>query len=175
MMTRRTLIAFTPLACLAQETGPVDSPKFKIVDLKFRVEDMGGKVEDIRIKETAAEVRIEMSADVLFDFDKAIIKPQAEVTLNKAATLIRDRGKSAVRIEGHTDAKGSDSYNQKLSMQRAEAVQRWLVDKGGIDRARLTAEGMGAKKPVAPNTLPNGADDPAGRQRNRRVELIISK
>jgi outer membrane protein OmpA-like peptidoglycan-associated protein len=127
------------------------------------------------VKETATDVRVEVAADVLFDFDKAVIKPQAEATLHQAAALILGRGKGKVRIEGHTDAKGSDSYNQKLSLQRAEAVRTWLAQKGGIDSGRITAAGMGGKKPIAPNTRPDGADDPNGRQRNRRVELIVSK
>lgn len=171
----RILIAFVPLACLAQEAGKVSELAFKILDLKFKIQDMGGKVEDLKVKETATEVRVEMAADVLFDFDKAIIKPQAESTLQKVAALIAARGKGKVRIEGHTDGKGSDSYNLKLSVQRAESVRNWLAMKGAIDRARLSAEGMGAKKPVAPNTKPDGSDDPDGRQKNRRVELIISK
>lgn len=182
MIMRLTLLALVPLACLAQEAGPVSSPKLKVLDLKFKfldlkskVEDMGAKVEDLRVKETSTEVRVEMAADVLFDFDKAVIKPQAEAALQQVAALIVGRGKGKVRIEGHTDAKGSDSYNQKLSLQRAEAVRNWLAEKGAIDRARMSAEGMGAKKPIAPNTQPGGADDPNGRQRNRRVELIISK
>lgn len=172
---RITLLALIPLACLAQETGPVIAPRIKIVDLKFRVESMGGKVEDLRVKETATEVRVEMAADVLFDFDKAVIKPQAEGTLQQVAGMIVSRGKGSVRIEGHTDAKGSDSYNQKLSLARAESVRSWLAQKGSADRARMSVEGMGASRPVAPNNRPDGSDDPEGRQRNRRVEIIIAK
>lgn len=175
MIMRLTLLALIPLACLAQETGPVSAPKLKIVGLHFRVEDMGGKVEDLRVKETATEVRVEMAADILFDFDKAVIKPQAEAALQQVVTLILAHPKGNIRVEGHTDAKGSDSYNQRLSLQRAEAVRNWLAGKGAIDRARITAAGMGATKPVAPNQRPDGSDDPEGRQRNRRVEIIISK
>jgi outer membrane protein OmpA-like peptidoglycan-associated protein len=170
------------LECLAQESGSVASPKIRILDLKFKVEnmsfqveDMSGKVENLQVKETATEVRVKMAADVLFDFDKAIIKVQAEATLLQAAALIHARNKGNVRVEGHTDAKGSDSYNQRLSQHRAEAVRNWLAVKGAIDPTRLTSAGFGAKVQVAPNTRPDGSDDPEGRRRNRRVELIISK
>lgn len=176
MTIGRALLVLVPLSCsLAQDTGPIANPRIKIADLQFKVEDMGGKVQDLNVKETAAELRVEMNADVLFDFDKAVLKPQAEATLSQVAALIVSRGKGPVRIEGHTDSKGSEAYNQKLSLQRAQAVQDWLTGKRGIDRARLTTAGFGAQKPVAPNTQPNGADDPVGRQRNRRVEVIISK
>jgi len=168
---RHALLALVPLACLAQQAPN----NFKVLDLQFKVEDMGGKVEGLRVKETATEVRVEMAADILFDFDKAILKPQAEATLRQMASLILSRGSGKVLIEGHTDAKGSNAYNQTLSLQRANAVRTWLIDKGAVDRARLTAAGLGATRPVAPNTHPNGSDNPDGRQRNRRVELVIFK
>ncbi|HEY6050022.1 MAG TPA: OmpA family protein, partial [Thermoanaerobaculia bacterium] len=95
----------------AQEPGE----KFKVLDLVFRVEDLSGKVQDLKIKETKTEVRIDLAADVLFDFDKADIKPAASDALKKVADVIREKGRGTVRIEGHTDAKGSDAYNQKLS------------------------------------------------------------
>src|SRR5579872_4135752 len=98
MTMRRILLILLPLACIAQETGPVSSLKLKILDLQFRVEDMGGKVEDLHIKETATEVRVEMAADILFDFDKAVLKPQAESALRQVAALIAGRGKGPVRV-----------------------------------------------------------------------------
>jgi outer membrane protein OmpA-like peptidoglycan-associated protein len=149
--------------------------KSKILDLNFRVEDMGGKVQDLQVKETATEIHIELAADVLFDFDKANIKPQAAATLKQAADVIRDNAKGAVRIEGYTDAKGSDAYNQKLSEQRANAVKTWLISKEGLKKVTFNTSGFGAKKPVAPNTKPDGSDDPEGRQKNRRVEIILKK
>jgi outer membrane protein OmpA-like peptidoglycan-associated protein len=79
-----------------------------------------------------------------------------------------------VRIEGYTDGKGSDSYNQKLSLRRAESVKKWL-ETHGLAGIRFSAAGFGAKNPVAPNTKPDGSDDPEGRQKNRRVEIVIRK
>jgi outer membrane protein OmpA-like peptidoglycan-associated protein len=147
----------------------------KVLDLVFRIEDLGSKVQDLQVKETGQEVRIELAADVLFDFDKADILPKAQAALKQAAGIIRDKAKGAVRIEGHTDSKGSDSYNQKLSERRAQAVKTWLTEKEGLGTAEFTIKGFGAKKPVAPNKKPDGSDDPEGRQKNRRVEIIFKK
>jgi len=81
----------------------------------------------------------------------------------------------AVRIEGHTDAKGSEAYNKQLSIRRAESVKSWLIEKEGLGDRSFSTEGFGAKKPVAPNVKPDGSDDPEGRQKNRRVEIVLSK
>ncbi len=167
------LAAFPAWAEDAQDVAP--NPKTQIVDLVFRVEDLAGKIEELQIKETELEIRIELAADVLFDFDKANIREQAKDALKRAGEIIREKAKSTVRIEGHTDAKGSDSYNQKLSLRRANSVKVWLVQKEGLVKVQFSTTGFGAKNPVAPNTKPDGADDPDGRQKNRRVEIIIAK
>jgi outer membrane protein OmpA-like peptidoglycan-associated protein len=159
----------------AEEPEPVPNPKFQVLDMIYKVEDLGGKVLDLQVKETQTEIRIELAADVLFDFDKADIRPDAENALKQAAGIVREKAKRAVRVEGHTDSKGSDSYNQKLSDRRANSVKNWLVQKEGLRNVRFSTAGFGAKNPVAPNTKVDGSDDPEGRQRNRRVEIIIMK
>ncbi len=158
-----------------QTSAQVKQLEGKVLDLVFHVEDMGGNVQSLEVKESATEVRIELAADVLFDFDKADILPKAQATLKQAADMIREKAKGTVRIEGHTDAKGSDSYNQKLSERRAAAVKSWFVQKEGLGNVPFVAEGFGATKPVAPNKKLDGSDDPDGRQKNRRVEIIIKK
>jgi outer membrane protein OmpA-like peptidoglycan-associated protein len=161
---------------LAQEsTTPRDQYRFKVLDLVFRVEDMGGKVQDLEIKELGNEIHIELAADVLFDFDKADLRPKAQETLHQAASIISQKAKGVVRIEGHTDSKGNDAYNQKLSERRANSVKVWLIDKEGLSNVQFAAQGFGAKKPVAPNKKSDGSDDPDGRQKNRRVEIILKK
>ena len=155
-------------------TSPTEG-KGKILDLVFRVEDMGGKVQSLEIKESATEVRIDLAADVLFDFDKADILPKAQSTLKQAADVVREKAKGTVRLEGHTDAIGSDAHNQKLSEQRAEAVKSWFIEKEGLRNMSFASKGYGASRPVAPNKKPDGSDDPEGRQKNRRVEIVISK
>ncbi|HEY8227284.1 MAG TPA: OmpA family protein [Pyrinomonadaceae bacterium] len=161
---------------VAQETNQtMDLAKSKILDLVFRVEDLGGQVKDLQVKETGQEIRIELAADVLFDFDKADLRPAAQKTLHDAAAIIKDKAKGAVRIEGHTDSKGNDAYNQKLSERRAASVKAWFVAKEGLGSVQFSTQGFGEKKPVASNTKPDGSDDPDGRQKNRRVEIILKK
>jgi outer membrane protein OmpA-like peptidoglycan-associated protein len=144
-------------------------------------DDVGGKgaslkgqVEDLAIQETETEVRIELSGDILFDFDKATLRPEATPVLERVAEVIRKYGKPTVRIEGHTDSKGSHEYNVKLSQRRADAVKDWLVKQGAIGGA-LTTKGLAETQPAAPNQNPDGSDNPEGRQKNRRVEIVVNK
>jgi outer membrane protein OmpA-like peptidoglycan-associated protein len=130
---------------------------------------------DLEVKETDTEIRIELAADVLFDFDKADIREDAQNTLKQAAAFIKEKAKGTVRVEGHTDGKGSDSYNQKLSQTRANSVRDWFVKREGLGKVRFSTSGFGAQKPIAPNAKPDGSDDPDGRQKNRRVEIVIGK
>lgn len=154
---------------------PVDLV-FTVKDLVFVVDDTGGKIKDLEVTETKTEIHIDLAADVLFDFDKSTLRPAARDTLHQAASIIRSNAKaSTVRIDGYTDAKGSDAYNQGLSERRAEAVRRWFVANEGLQEVKFAAKGFGAKNPVAPNTKPDGSDDPNGRQKNRRVEITIQK
>ena len=118
-------------------------------------------------------VRVELPTDVLFDFDSAALKPEAAATLALLADAIRERAPSSVRIEGHTDAKGTEAYNQALSERRAQAVAGQLSAGDGIEPERLNPVGYGETRPVAPNAAPDGTDDPQGRQRNRRVEVVL--
>jgi outer membrane protein OmpA-like peptidoglycan-associated protein len=176
-MTSTMLAELIFLAFLfPQQPEPVAADlQLKVLDLVLRVEDIGGKVEDLVVKESDTEVRVELAADVLFDFDKADLLPRAEETLTKAAQFISERAHGGtVRIEGHTDSKGSDDYNQKLSSRRAASVRKWF-ESHGLKGVRFSTEGFGAKRPVVPNTHPDGSDDPEGRQKNRRVEIIIRK
>jgi outer membrane protein OmpA-like peptidoglycan-associated protein len=142
-------------------------------------EGLKGEVVDLKaagaeIKESATEVKISLQGEILFDFDKANIRPAAEPTLMQVAAIIQKYPKPDVLIEGHTDSKGSQSYNLKLSDRRAASVKSWFAAHGIPERG-VRIHGWGAAKPVAPNTKPNGADDPEGRQKNRRVEITIKK
>lgn len=163
------------IASAAEAPEPVSDLKMQVLDLVFKVEDIGGKVMDLQVKETETEIRIELAADVLFDFDKADIRPDAQNALKQAADIVRDKAKGTVRVEGHTDGKGSESYNQKLSDRRANSVKDWFVKKEGLKNVKFSTRGFGAKNPIAPNTKPDGSDDPDGRQKNRRVEIVIGK
>ena len=144
-------------------------------NLGVAAQSLGGQVQGLQIKETATETRIELAADILFDFDKADIRPVAAVALNQAATVLRQRAVGVARIEGHTDAKGTPAYNQRLSERRAASVQKWLVEHEGLASVRFALQGLGATRPVAPNIKPDGSDDPEGRQKNRRVEIVFGR
>ena len=87
---------------------------------------------------------------------------------------MRGKAKGAVRIEGHTDAKGAKAYNHALSLKRASSVEAWLK-KNGLKGVTFETRGYGDTQPVAPNAKPDGTDDPAGRARNRRVEIVMRK
>ena len=170
-----SLVVLALPALTGAQTGKVSNLQTTVKDLVFRVDDMGGKVQSLAVKESPVEVRIDLAADVLFDFDKAEILPKAQQTLAQAAQIIREKAKGVVRIEGYTDAKGSDSYNLKLSQQRAASVKAWFINKEHLRDVRFATQGFGAKNPIAPNGKPDGSDDPEGRQKNRRVEIIFRK
>lgn len=147
----------------------------KVLDIKGVASGLEGALAKLGAKVTEREITIALEADVLFDFDKAVLQPEAETALAQVGEVLRGYPKAPARIEGHTDSKGSDSYNQKLSERRALAVKDWLVRKAGINAGRLSTKGFGETRPVAPNTRPDGSDDPAGRQRNRRVEIVVRR
>jgi outer membrane protein OmpA-like peptidoglycan-associated protein len=146
-----------------------------VVALVLPAADLAAPKPAIEIKQTKTEVRLELAADALFDFDKADLKPAAQETLQKVAEFVRENARGAVRIEGHTDGKGGDAYNQKLSERRAASVRDWLAKNAGAKGVTYQTQGFGAKRPVAPNAKPDGSDDPEGRQKNRRVELVIKR
>lgn len=129
-------------------------------------------IQAIHAQEETCTRRFQVISDALFDFDKATLSPGAEETLDALLPLLAKAGKHPARVEGHTDAKGSDSYNQTLSEKRAQTVKDWLVAHGALP-ASTPAVGWGNRHPIAPNARPDGADDPAGRQKNRRVEVVL--
>ena len=115
-------------------------------------------------------ISIDLPADVLFDFDKAELRADAARSLDKAAELLKSYPQAPIDVVGHTDGKGGDAYNDALSQRRAAAVAAALQSHTGRP---IATRGMGKRQPVAPNTTPDGRDDPDGRQRNRRVQIVI--
>jgi outer membrane protein OmpA-like peptidoglycan-associated protein len=145
--------------------------KANVTSLAARVDPLQAALKDLGAKVTEREIKIELAADVLFDFDKADLRPEAGPALAKVAAILGSYPGASTAIEGHTDGKGADQYNQRLSERRAESVRRWLAANGVA--SKMTSRGWGKTKPVAPNTKSNGADDPDGRQKNRRVEITV--
>jgi outer membrane protein OmpA-like peptidoglycan-associated protein len=118
------------------------------------------------------EERLRVGSDFLFDFNRAELRAEADPALAELAHRVIDANK-AVLIEGHTDAIGTEAYNQGLSERRAVAVRVALASRG-LSLASLNVRGYGKSRPVAPNQRPDGSDDPDGRQHNRRVEVVIN-
>lgn len=106
--------------------------------------------------------------NIFFDFDKATLRPSSYPELNRIVNLMRDNQDMKIKIKGHTDAIGSDNYNEELSQKRVQSVVDYLIE-NGISKERLESEGYGEEKPVATNQTPSG------RQLNRRVEFSIEE
>ena len=113
-----------------------------------------------------AASKVTYAADAFFDFDKSVLKPEGRAKLDDLVSKIRGINLEVIIAVGHTDSIGTDAYNQRLSVRRAEAVKAYLVSKG-IERNRVYTEGKGEKQPVADNRTKEG------RAKNRRVEIEV--
>lgn len=133
---------------------------------KAQAEDMQRQLADLQAKQTDRGMVLTLG-DVLFDTAKSTLKPGANNVMDRVAAFMSKNPDTKVMIEGHTDSRGSDDYNQELSQQRADAVRSALASRG-IDGSRVQSVGKGEGFPVASN------DDAAGRQQNRRVEIVFS-
>jgi len=114
----------------------------------------------------AAATKVSLSADALFDFGKSDLKAEGQVSLDKLLTRIKGVQLDVVIAVGHTDSVGSDAYNERLSLARAESVKAYLVSQG-VDVKRVRAVGKGESQPIADNATREG------RARNRRVEVEV--
>jgi OOP family OmpA-OmpF porin len=108
--------------------------------------------------------RIDTLGTAYFEFNSVIIKPDSEKTLRKVAKNLKSNAKYFIEVDGHTDSKGSEDYNQKLSERRAGSVMRFLV-RNGVNPRRIRAKGFGELNPIDDN------ETEEGRSRNRRVEI----
>jgi outer membrane protein OmpA-like peptidoglycan-associated protein len=112
--------------------------------------------------------------NILYDFNKATLRPESKTVLNGLVTIMKDNPKLIIRLGAHTDSIGSVKYNIKLSQARAQSCVDYIISQG-ITSERIYAKGYGKSMPVAPNSLPNGKDNPEGRQLNRRTEFTVVK
>lgn len=136
-------------------------------DIQYRYPDLCLQPEAPKVNETF------VINNLYYDYDKAVLKPESYPALDDLVALLNKYPAMSIEIGAHTDSKGTDAYNQKLSEARAQSVVKYLVEKG-VDPARLTAKGYGETMPVEPNEV-DGKDNPAGREKNRRTEFKVLK
>jgi outer membrane protein OmpA-like peptidoglycan-associated protein len=123
----------------------------------------------VQVSQTADNrLKLEIPSDISFDTNRADIKPNFRPILDRFATTLQENPATYVTIIGHTDSTGGDQINQPLSLDRAAHARQYLASRG-VDPNRITVEGRAAREPVASN------DDPAGRARNRRVEIYVNE
>ena len=173
-----TALAQTTEKQIAREQAELEKKRAELerksAELQQREAEIERARQALQNQQSGRSLSMNLSGDVLFDYDKATLKPAAEEALKKVAVVLSQFPESMVTVEGYTDSKGSKAFNMQLSQERANAVKAWLVKDGNVP-ANITARGFGEQNPVAPNTNADGSDNPAGRALNRRVSIVVEK
>jgi outer membrane protein OmpA-like peptidoglycan-associated protein len=131
---------------------------------------------DTKVVDTPMQSEIRVPTDLLFAFGKSDLSDASSATLQSISKLVLQKWKSGpIRVTGYTDSIGTADYNLKLSSQRARSVAQWLATVGQLSTVPFDIRGFASDSPVAPNTLPDGSDNPEGRRLNRRVSIAIPK
>lgn len=145
--------------------------KLKQAELELEIKklELAKARRDLAVTETATSLAMQLKGEVLFDHNKAVIKPEAKDTLRQVALILAEFPTGKVTVTGFTDSTGTDAINMKLSRDRAEAVKTYLLDKSGVSSERVIARGEGEDMPKASN------ETSVGRQLNRRVEISVLK
>ena len=153
-----------------EQQEQIDQQGLELARNRALLEDLRG--QNLEASETDRGVVVNLP-DVLFEFGRATLTSDAREKVHGIAGVLNARARDRqVAIEGHADALGSDTFNQQLSERRAQSVAIVLAD-SGVSRSRITTQGFGERYPLAPNTNANGTDNPASREKNRRVEVVI--
>ena len=158
-------------AASAQATPSLPSPR--TLTLKPRVVALQPRVLSVAPAQTAPNT-FAVDSDVLFAFNVATLSPDAQAVLGTVVSQLKSSGAGTVMIAGYTDSVGDSGYNVTLSQNRAASVQSFLQSNVGNSALTYQAQGLGEADPVAPNTNPDGSDNPAGRQQNRRVVITYT-
>jgi outer membrane protein OmpA-like peptidoglycan-associated protein len=168
-----------PQAAITRKQAELDRQRAELekknLELKQKELDLEKARQEFQAQQTGRSLSMNLSGDVLFDYDKAILKSEAEGALSKVAVVLSQFPESKVTVEGYTDSKGTKSVNMELSRERAQAVKDWLIKNGGVKTANISVKGFGEQYPVAANTNADGTDNPPGRALNRRVSIIVEK
>lgn len=131
-----------------------------------QAEELKRDLEGTEVERVGEGIKITFDSGLMFDFDSYVLKSTTTQNLKDLATTLKKYEDTNILIEGHTDSRGSDEYNFKLSEQRAESVESYLVSQS-VSNSRITTEAYGETQPIASN------ESDAGRQKNRRVEVAI--
>lgn len=155
--------------------APVPRSEFSLADVpQSRLTQTRQLLGELKARTTAdGAIAVDLPGDVLFDFDKDELRSDALPVLNRIVSLLGNFPAREVAVNGHTDSKGDDTYNDALSQRRAESVRRYLSGHDQVQKRTYAVHGHGEKQPVAPNARSDGSDDPVGRQKNRRVEIAL--
>jgi len=168
-----------PQVAIAKKQAELDRQKIALEKKRLELEqkelDLQKAQQEFQAQQSGRSLSMNLSGDVLFDYDKAVLKPEAEQALKKVAVVLSQFPESKVTVEGYTDSKGAKPTNMQLSRERAQSVKDWLVKNGGVVAGSISTKGYGEQNAIAPNTNPDGTDNPLGRALNRRVSIIVEK
>lgn len=150
--------------------GPIKIVTDNLLSQAIQIEiDITEPMKKLQAEEDEETITIELLSDILFDTDKADLKPEAQETLQNLMPIIKKFKKAEILIIGHTDDTGEEDYNRALSLKRAQACQEWIIDQGEITDQTFVIKGLGESRPAAANDIEKN------RAKNRRVEVVITK
>lgn len=149
-----------------QAIQELESVKEEAKNAQKRAEEMASRINELEAKQTERGLVLTLS-DVLFDFNSSDLKPGSKRVVQELTSFLNEYPNRKIQIEGHTDSIGSEEYNEQLSMRRANSVKDALVS-NGVNSTKIRTVALGEQYPVASNI------NEAGRQQNRRVEIIVS-
>lgn len=155
-------------AALARARAAQESQAVANRELASQVQRLQEQVRELEAKQTQRGWVITLGSDLLFDVGKATLKPGGRRAIGNVARIMRNEPERNIVIEGFTDDRGREEVNRRLSERRAQAVRAALAE-AGVEPGRIVARGLGESYPVASNA------SPAGRQLNRRVEILIGE
>jgi outer membrane protein OmpA-like peptidoglycan-associated protein len=168
-----------PQVAIAKKQAELERQRIELekksLELQQKELDLEKARQEFQAQQSGRSLSMNLSGDVLFDYDKATLKPEAEQALKKVAVVLSQFPESKVTVEGYTDSKGSKPFNMQLALARAQAVKDWLVKNGGVATTTIATKGFGEQYPIAPNKNTDGSDNPIGRALNRRVSIIVEK
>jgi outer membrane protein OmpA-like peptidoglycan-associated protein len=163
------MVTLAPAAASARDSGGLPPPR--VASLRPRIATLSPRIISVAPRQPRPSTFV-AGSDVLFAFGSSQLSVNAQAVLASVVAWLDKRKAGTVLVTGYTDSIGTISYNLGLSLRRAESVLAYL--RAHVTSTGLTyqAKGLGEADPVAPNTLPNGQDNPAGRQKNRRVVIV---